>query len=94
MHAYSLILVLTNECLYISAEIQIILVEDDTKCNSILEKSPRCLKKLIVFKDVRPATKQRAKNMGIEILKLQDVELLGSKANNPEVVSIIFIICA
>ncbi|KAH1026142.1 hypothetical protein HUJ05_010705 [Dendroctonus ponderosae] len=67
------------------AEIQVILVEDDTKCNSILEKSPRCLKKLIVFKDVRPATKQRAKNMGIEILKLQDVELLGSKANNPEI---------
>ncbi|KAL1497488.1 hypothetical protein ABEB36_008444 [Hypothenemus hampei] len=67
------------------AEIKVILVEDDAKCNSILEKSPRCLKTLIVFKDVRPATKQRAKNMGVEILKLHDVEMLGSKANNPEV---------
>ncbi|XP_066137914.1 long-chain-fatty-acid--CoA ligase 5 isoform X2 [Euwallacea fornicatus] len=66
------------------AEIQVILVEDDAKCNSILEKSPRCLKKLIVYRDVRPATKQRAKNMGVEILKLHDVELLGSKANHPE----------
>ena len=65
------------------------MVEDDAKCNSLLEKSPKCLKKLIVFKDVRPATRQRAKNMGIEILKLVDVELLGSKSNNPEVVSIV-----
>lgn len=71
----------------LTAEIQVILVEDDAKCNSLLEKSPRCLKKLIVFKEVRPATKQRAKNLGIEILRLQDVELLGSKANHPEIVN-------
>lgn len=60
--------------------------EDDQKCNLLLERAPRCLKRLIVFKEVRLATKQRAKNRGVEILKFSDVEMAGSKRSYPEVV--------
>lgn len=61
--------------------------EDDQKCNLLLERAPLCLRRLIVFKEVRPATKQRAKNRGVEIVKFSDVELLGAKKDHPEVVS-------
>lgn len=65
-----------------------VICEDDAKCNLLLEKSPRCLKRLIVIKDIRPATKQRAKNRGVDILKFSDVEIMGAKTSNPDVVSI------
>lgn len=64
-----------------------VICEDDAKCNLLLEKSPRCLKRLIVIKDVRPATKQRAKNRGVEIFKFSDVEIMGATSNHPDVVS-------
>lgn len=77
-----------DACAFIikQAQISVVLCEDDQKCNLLLERSPRCLRKLIVFKDVRPATKQRAINRGVEIVRLVDVELMGSKSNHPEVV--------
>lgn len=70
-----------------SVEMNTVVCEDDTKCNLLLEKSPRCLKRLIVIKDVRPATKQRAKNRGVDIYKFSDVEIMGAKSNHPDVVS-------
>lgn len=64
-----------------------VVCEDDAKCNLLLEKSPRCLKRLIVIKDIRPATKQRAKNRGVEIFKFSDVEIMGAKSSHPDLVS-------
>lgn len=45
----------------------------------------RCLRKLIVIKETRPATNQRAKNRGVELLKFEDIERLGAQKNQPEV---------
>ncbi|KAI4478068.1 hypothetical protein M0804_012259 [Polistes exclamans] len=44
-----------------------------------------CLRKLIVIKETRPATNQRAKNRGVELLKFEDIERLGAQKNQPEV---------
>lgn len=71
-----------------SASISIVVCEDDQKCNLLLDRAPRCLTKLICVKDVRPATKQRAKNRGVEIVKFSDVEVIGAKKNHLEVVSL------
>nr|XP_023020932.1 long-chain-fatty-acid--CoA ligase 5 isoform X2 [Leptinotarsa decemlineata] len=92
-YCYSMVLVPLYDtlgpdaCAFIikQAEINTVVCEDDAKCNLMLEKSPRCLKKLIVIKEVRPATKQRAKNRGVEIIKFGDVEVMGAKTNHPEV---------
>lgn len=73
--------------LLVVAEINVVFVEDDQKCNLLMERSPRCLRKMITYKDIRPATKQRAKNLGIEIVKMSDIEHLGAKSNHNEVVS-------
>lgn len=70
-----------------AAEISVVVCEDDQKCNMLLERAPRCLKKLIVFKEARPATRQRAKSRGVDILKFSDVEAAGAKKGYPEVVS-------
>jgi hypothetical protein len=51
-----------------------------------LDKAPRCLRKLITIKETRPATNQRAKNRGVEMLRFEDVEKLGAAKDNPEVV--------
>lgn len=53
--------------------------EDDKKANLLLDKAPRSLRKLIVVKDVRPATLQRAKNRGVDIVKFIDVEHVGAQ---------------
>ncbi|XP_043281122.1 long-chain-fatty-acid--CoA ligase 1 isoform X2 [Venturia canescens] len=76
-----------DACAYIinQAEISLVICEDDKKCNLLLDKAPRCLRKLIVVKETRPATNQRAKNRGVELLRFEDVERLGSQRNHPEV---------
>ncbi|XP_018566336.1 long-chain-fatty-acid--CoA ligase 5 isoform X2 [Anoplophora glabripennis] len=92
-YCYSMVLVPLYDtlgpdaCAFIikQAEITVVVCEDDNKCNLMLEKSPRCLKKLIVIKDLRVSTKQKAKNMGVEIVRFSDVESLGSKKSHPEV---------
>lgn len=71
-----------------SADISLVVCEDDAKCNLLLDRAPKCLKKIIIFKDVRPATKQRAINRGVEIVKFSDVETMGSKQKYPEEVRI------
>lgn len=40
------------------------------------------------MREVRPATNQRAKNRGIEILKFEEVEKMGAAQDNKEVVSL------
>ncbi|XP_023717109.1 long-chain-fatty-acid--CoA ligase 5 isoform X5 [Cryptotermes secundus] len=76
-----------DACAYIikQADIHVVICEDDTKCNLLLDKSPRCLRKLITIKETRPATNQRAKNRGVEMLRFEDVEKLGAAKDNPEV---------
>ncbi|XP_011503341.1 PREDICTED: long-chain-fatty-acid--CoA ligase 5 isoform X2 [Ceratosolen solmsi marchali] len=44
----------------------------------------RCLRKLVVMKEIKSSTKQRAKNRGIELYRFEDIEQLGSEKNNPE----------
>lgn len=73
----------------ILAEITTVVVDDDAKCNMLLDKAPMCLRKLIVIKDVRPATMQRARNRGVDILKFNEVEHLGAQRSHPEQVSIL-----
>jgi hypothetical protein len=64
-----------------------VVCEDDKKCNLLLDRPPKCLKRLIAMKEVRPATNQRAKNRGIEIIKFDEVERMGAAQDNKEVVS-------
>ncbi|XP_072395967.1 long-chain-fatty-acid--CoA ligase 5 isoform X3 [Diabrotica undecimpunctata] len=93
VYCYSMVLVPLYDtlgpeaCAFIvkQAEITTVVCDDDAKCNLLLERSPRCLKKLIVMRDVRAATKQRAKNRGVDIIKFTDLEELGAKTNHPEV---------
>ncbi|XP_039277790.1 long-chain-fatty-acid--CoA ligase 1 [Nilaparvata lugens] len=75
-----------DACAYIikQAEISVVVCENDAKCNLLIEKAPRCLKKLITIRDVRPATNQRAKNRGIEILHFEDIEKNGALKSHPE----------
>ncbi|XP_055528399.1 long-chain-fatty-acid--CoA ligase 1 isoform X1 [Wyeomyia smithii] len=76
-----------DACAFIihQAEITVVVVEDDKKVNSLLDKAPRNLRKLIAIKEVRPATMQRAKNQGIEIYTFDEVEKLGAAKGFPEV---------
>lgn len=70
-----------DACAFIinQAEINLVVVENDTKCNLLLDKAPRCLRKLVVIKETRQTTNQRAKNRGVELLKFDDVERLAPR---------------
>ncbi|KAK0175392.1 hypothetical protein PV327_009143 [Microctonus hyperodae] len=76
-----------DACAYIinQADISLVICEDDKKCNLLLDKAPRCLRKLIVIKPTRPATNQRAKNRGVELLRFEDIERTGAQKCYPEV---------
>ncbi|KAL1139986.1 hypothetical protein AAG570_006963 [Ranatra chinensis] len=76
-----------DACAYIinQAGISVVVCENDDKCNMLLDRSPRCLKKLIVIKEARPATKQRAKNRGVEITRFEEIEKIGAHKSVPEV---------
>lgn len=76
-----------DACAYIikQAEINLVICEDDTKCNLLLDRAPRCLRKMIVVKETRPATNQRAKNRNVEIIRFEEVERLGANKDHPEV---------
>lgn len=64
----------------------VVVVEDDSKANLLLDKAPRTLTKLVVIRPtVKPATLQRARSRGVEIHTFDDVEALGAKGNHPEV---------
>ncbi|XP_058810424.1 long-chain-fatty-acid--CoA ligase 5 [Phymastichus coffea] len=76
-----------DSCSYIinQADIAVVICYDDKKCNLLLDKAPRCLRKLVVIKEIKQATQQRAKNRGIELLRFEDVEKLGSLSNYSDV---------
>ncbi|GLV39486.1 uncharacterized protein CBL_09627 [Carabus blaptoides fortunei] len=76
-----------DACAFIikQAEISVVICDDDQKCNMLLDKAPRCLKKLICVKNTRPATNQRARNRGVDILKFFDVENEGAQNDVQEV---------
>jgi len=65
-----------------------VICEDDAKINSLLDKSPPCLKQLVYIKEVKPETLQRAKRQGMAIIKFDEVEKLGSahSASHREIV--------
>ncbi|KAF6208422.1 hypothetical protein GE061_016878 [Apolygus lucorum] len=67
------------------AEIAVVICEDDGKCNMLLERAPRFLRRIIIIKDASPATRQRAKNRGIEILRFDEIEKLGASRSTAEV---------
>jgi len=67
------------------AEISVVICENDTKCNMLLDRAPKYLRKIVIIKDVRPATRQRAKNRGIDIIKFDEVEKMGASKSLPEV---------
>ncbi|CAK9819906.1 Long-chain-fatty-acid--CoA ligase 1 [Anthophora quadrimaculata] len=91
-YTYSLIVVPLYDtlgpdaCAFIinQAEINLVVCENDQKCNLLLDKAPRCLRKLVVIKETKQTTIQRAKNRGVELLKFEDVERLGAQKNQPE----------
>uniref|UniRef100_A0A1B6CV09 Long-chain-fatty-acid--CoA ligase n=1 Tax=Clastoptera arizonana TaxID=38151 RepID=A0A1B6CV09_9HEMI len=76
-----------DACAFIinQVEISIVICENDAKCNLLLDRAPRCLRKLISIHETRPATNQRAKNRGIEILRFEDIERTGALKSVPEV---------
>ncbi|XP_017780767.1 PREDICTED: long-chain-fatty-acid--CoA ligase 5 isoform X2 [Nicrophorus vespilloides] len=92
IYCYSMVLVPLYDtlgpdaCAFIikQVDMHVVICEDDQKCNLLLDRAPKCLRRLICIKEVRPATKQRAKNRGVEIVKFSDVETLGTKNNHPE----------
>lgn len=59
----------------------VVLVEDDIKVNQLLDKCPRTLRTMITVKPIRPATMQRAKNRGLELVTFADVERLGASSS-------------
>lgn len=92
LYAYSMVLIPFNDtlgpdaCGYIinQAEISTIIIDNDSKCNQLLDRAPRCLKKLISIKDIRSTTIQRAKNKGIEVVSFKKIEQLGQQRPQPE----------
>ncbi|GLH14816.1 Long-chain-fatty-acid--CoA ligase [Gryllus bimaculatus] len=93
-YCYSMVLVPLYDtlgpdaCAYIikQADIQVVIVEDDAKANLLLDRAPRSLRRLVSIKETRPATNQRARNRGVEVLRFEDVESAGAARNSPEVV--------
>ncbi|XP_065214083.1 long-chain-fatty-acid--CoA ligase 5 isoform X2 [Planococcus citri] len=91
-YSYSMVLVSLNDtlgpdaCAFIinQAEISVIVVDSDSKCNQLLDRAPKCLKKLITTRDVRSPTVQRAKSRGIDIISYQSVEKQGAARPHPE----------
>lgn len=69
------------------AEISVLIVDDDSKCNQIIDRAPRCLKKIISIREVRMATMQRARSRAIEIIRFDEIERVGAQKMFEEVVS-------
>jgi len=75
-----------DACAFIieKTRLSIVVCEDDKKINMLLDRAPRVLKRIIVIKDIKPETLQRAKDRGIEIYSFEEVEKLGAKTMCPE----------
>jgi len=70
------------------AEISAVVVDTDEKCNQLLDRSPKCLRRIIVIRGARPSTSQKAKNRGVELLTFEEVEKAGASKTYPEQVNI------
>ncbi|XP_001949298.1 long-chain-fatty-acid--CoA ligase 5 [Acyrthosiphon pisum] len=66
------------------AEISVVVVDTDDKCNQLLDRSPKCLRRIIVIRGARPSTSQKAKNRGVELLTFEEVEKAGASKTYPE----------
>ncbi|KAI5755194.1 hypothetical protein M8J77_014875 [Diaphorina citri] len=92
-YCYSMIIVALYDtlgpdaCAFIinQAEISVLIVDDDSKCNQIIDRAPRCLKKIISIKEVRMATMQRARSRAIEIIRFDEIERVGAQKMFEEV---------
>ncbi|KAK3921551.1 LOW QUALITY PROTEIN: Long-chain-fatty-acid--CoA ligase 5 [Frankliniella fusca] len=67
------------------AEISVVVCEDDAKANLLLEKAPRCLKKIVAIKPVQTPTVAKAKARFVDIYSLEEVERMGAAKDHPEV---------
>ncbi len=56
----------------------LVVCDDDSKINMLLERPPPCLKHLVHIKEVKKDTVLRAKKVGIELLRLEEVEKIGA----------------
>lgn len=65
-----------------------VVVDTDEKCNQLLDRSPKCLRRIIVIRGTRPSTNQKARNRGIELLTFEEVEKSGTSKTFPEQVNI------
>lgn len=93
VYAYSMVLVPLYDTLgpdataFIikEAEISVVVCEDDAKANLLLEKAPRCLKKIVTIKPVQTPTAAKAKARFVDILSLDELERMGAAKGHPEV---------
>ena len=71
------------------ADMNTVVIDDDKKMNMILDKAPPCLKRLVYIREIRKETLSRASSMGIEAIRFDQVEKIGSAHKNsyPEMVS-------
>lgn len=61
-----------------------VVVDTDEKCNQLLDRSPKCLRRIIVIHGSRPSTNQKARNRGVELLTFDEVEKAGASKTYPE----------
>lgn len=92
-YCYSLVVVALYDtlgpdaCAFIikQTDMSTVIVEDDKKANTLLDKAPRGLRRLVTIKPIRSATIQRAKNRGVDVHTFDEVEKLGAKRDHPEI---------
>lgn len=70
------------------AEISVVVVDTDEKCNQLLDRSPKCLRRIVVIRGSRPSTIQKARNRGVELFTFDEIEKAGATKTFPEQVNI------
>ncbi|CAG7734013.1 unnamed protein product [Allacma fusca] len=86
LYCYSMIIVPLYDTLGVEvcsfiirqAEMNTVVCGDDQKINMILDQAPPCLKRIVYIGEVKKDTLLRAKKQGIEAIKFEEVEKLGS----------------
>jgi len=86
LYCYSMVIVPlydtlgAESCSYIiqQADMSTVICEDDGKINMLLDQAPKCLKRLIHIKDIKKETQERGQKLGIELLRLEEVEKIGA----------------
>lgn len=69
-----------------SAEMSLVICDNEDKCKSLLNNSPSCLKQLVHIKPISKETTELAKRKGINMLSFEYVEKLGAEKKNRPVV--------